>query len=340
MRALLGPQPFAMFAGEPVFQATIQSPSGALAQILNWGAVIRDLQIPLADGTLQRVVLGFEQFDPYPAESPYFGALVGRYANRIAHGRFRLDGKDYTLDRNEGGRQTLHGGSKGTSQRLWSIADWSASSVTLALRLLDGDQGFPGAMDVRCTYSFATDSTLRMEIEATSDAPTVANFAQHSYFNLDGSDDIRSHRLQIFADAYTPVSEDLIPTGEILPVDRTPFEFRSSRLIDTHPPAAYDHNFVLSGAVRDGLRHAASLAADNGLELQVHTSEPGLQFYDGRMIDPSLIGLEGRHYGPHAGLCLEAQRFPDSPNQPHFPTTVLRPGETYRQRTEFRFLHR
>ncbi|MGV2818129.1 aldose epimerase family protein [Phyllobacterium sp.] len=338
MRALLGPQPFGMFAGEPVFQATIQSPSGALAHVLNWGAVIRDLHIPLADGTPQRVVLGFDHFDPYPVQSPYFGALVGRYANRIARGRFTLDGREYQLDRNEGGKQTLHGGAMGTSQRLWTIADWSASSVTLALRLPDGDQGFPGAMKVRCTYRFTADSTLCMDITATTDAPTVTSFAQHSYFNLDASDDIRDHRLQIFADSYTPVADDLIPTGDILPVDATPFEFRASRLIGAQPPAAYDHNFVLSGALRDGLRHAASLAADNGLELQVHTSEPGLQFYDGRMIAPGLTGLGGRRYGPHAGLCLEAQHFPDSPNQPHFPGTVLRPGETYRQQTEFRFL--
>lgn len=340
MHAVLGPQPFGTFSGEPVFQATIQSASGAIAHILSWGAVIRDLQTPLTDGTLQRVVLGFDQFDPYPHQSPYFGALVGRYANRIAHGRFTLDGKDYVLDRNEGGKQTLHGGSNGTSQRLWQITDWTTSSVTLELQLPDGDQGFPGAMKVRCTYSFSTGSTLRMDIEATSDALTVANFAQHSYFNLDGSNDIRGHELQIFADSYTPVSDDLIPTGEILPVDQTPFDFRQTRLIGAHSSSTYDHNWVLNGDGKNGVCHAASLTAQNGLQMQVHTSEPGLQFYDGRMIDPSLIGLDGKRYGPHAGLCLEAQRFPDSPNQPHFPSAVLRPDETYRQHTEFRFLHR
>lgn len=337
MHALLGPQPFGMYSGEPVFQATIQSASGAIAHILNWGAVIRDLQIPLSGDRLQRVVLGFDQFDHYPTQSPYFGALVGRYANRIAHGRFTLDGKEYVLDRNEGGKQTLHGGSKGVSQRLWEIINWSASSVTLELQLPDGDQGFPGMMNVRCTYSFTAGSTLRMEIEAKTDAPTVANFAQHSYFNLDGSDTVRDHSLQIFADSYTPVSDDLIPTGEILPVDRTLFDFRQRRLIGEHPSTAYDHNWALNGDIKDGLCHAASLAARNGLEMQVHTSEPGLQFYDGRMIDPSLVGLAGTFYGPHAGLCLEAQRFPDSPNQLHFPSAVLRPGATYRQQTEFRF---
>ncbi|QND50554.1 galactose mutarotase (plasmid) [Phyllobacterium sp. 628] len=340
MRALLGPQPFGMFSGEPVFQATIQSPSGALAHILNWGAVIRDLQVPLLDGKLQRVVLGFDTFDPYPLQSPYFGALVGRYANRIAHGRFSLDGKDYQLNRNEGGKQTLHGGANGVSQRLWTVTDWNASSVTLALHLPDGDQGFPGAMNVRCTYSFGDNSTLRVEVEADTDAPTVANFAQHSYFNLDGSDDIRDHTLQIFASSYTPVSADLIPTGEIAPVETTPFDFQLPQLIGTHASASYDHNFVLSGTPRNGLRFAASLGARNGLEMQVHTSETGLQFYDGAMIAPSLAGLDGKRYGPHAGLCLEAQCFPDSPNQPHFPSAVLRPGETYRQHTEFRFYNR
>jgi aldose 1-epimerase len=335
LRAVAAPETFGTFEGKPVFQATIRSPAGAIAKVLSWGAVIRDLQIPIKDGSLQSVVLGFDTFDPYPALSPFFGALVGRYANRIANGRFELDGKIIQLDQNEG-EQTLHGGSGGVSQRLWTIAEWSRSSVTLALHLPDGDQGFPGDMHIRCTYSFIGDTTLAVEVEATTDAATVVNFAQHSYFNLDGSSDIRDHRLRILADAYTPVGDNLIPTGEIAPVDATAYDFRLPRRIGTSGSTPYDHNFVLSEPISDGLRFAASLVASSGLAMQVHTNEPGLQFYDGAKI-PSLTGLGGRCYGSHSGLCLEAQHFPDSPNQPRFPNTVLRPGETYRQRTEFRF---
>jgi len=332
LRAAAAPETFGTFEGEPVFQVTIRLPAGVIAKVLSWGAVIRDLQIPLIDGRFQGVVLGFDAFDPYPALSPFFGALVGRYANRIANGCFVLDGKTIQLDRNEG-VQTLHGGSGGVSQRLWTIAEGSQPSVTLALHLPDGDQGFPGNMDVRCTYSFIGDTTLAVEVEAAADAATVVNFAQHSYFNLNGSGDIRDHRLRILADAYTPVDDNLIPTGQIAPIDATPYDFRLPRRIG---PLPYDHNFVLSEPISDGLRFAASLVASNGLAMQLHTNEPGLQFYDGAMI-PSLSGLGGRRYGPHSGLCLEAQHFPDSPNQPHFPNTVLRQGETYRQRTQFRF---
>lgn len=335
MREAADPDHFGTFEGEPVFQATIRSPAGAIANVLSWGAVIRDLQIPLKDGGRQSVVLGFDTFDPYPALSPFFGALVGRYANRIANGRFVLDGKITQLDLNEGG-QTLHGGSRGVSQRLWTIAKWTQSQVTLALHLADGDQGFPGNMNVRCTYGFVGDTTLGVEIHAVTDAATIVNFAQHSYFNLDGSSDIRDHRLRILADAYTPVDDNLIPTGEITPVGATPYDFRLPRRIGTSGSMPYDHNFVLNEPISDGIHFAASLVASNGLAMHVHTNEPGLQFYDGAMI-PSLVGLSGRRYGPHSGLCLEAQHFPDSPNQPHFPNTVLRPGEIYRQRTEFRF---
>ena len=327
---------FGTVAGDPVLQATIRSPAGALARVLNWGAVVRDLKVPMQNGSLQRVVLGFDEFAPYLDRSPYFGAIVGRYANRIAGGRFLLDGKLVELDRNERGIQTLHGGSGGVSQRLWTIVGSDASSVALALRLPDGDQGFPGNLDVRCTYRFVGDATLSVEIDAVTDAPTVVNFAQHSYFNLDGSGDIRTHRLRILADAYTPVDANLIPTGEIVPIEASAYDFRLPRRIGTQGSTAYDHNFVLAEPLHEGMRFAASLVGGNGLTMQVFTTEPGLQFYDGAMI-PALAGVGGRDYGPFAGLCLEAQHFPDSPNQPHFPSTVLRPSESYRQRTEFRF---
>ncbi|MEK1888949.1 MAG: aldose epimerase family protein [Phyllobacterium sp.] len=336
MSAVHNHKTFGVFEGETVWEFTIRSSAGSIANILNWGAVIRDLQIPLSNDTLQRVVLGFDEFAPYPERSPYFGALVGRYANRISNGRFVLDGRTIELDRNERGVQTLHGGCGGVSQRVWTIADYDESSVALALHLSNGDQGFPGNLDLRCTYRFEGDATLRVDIEATTDAPTVANFAQHSYFNLDGSNDIRDHRLRILADAYTPVDAGLIPTGEILPVEGSAFDFRLPRRIGVEGSTLYDHNFVLSEPLSDEMRFAASLVGSNGLAMQVYTSEPGLQFYDGAMI-PALVGLGGKPYARFAGLCLEAQHFPDSPNQAHFPSTVLLPGQTYRQRTEFRF---
>lgn len=336
LRATASPQPFGTFEGKPVLQATIFSPAGAVANILNWGAIIRDLQVPLKDGALQRVVLGFDDFDSYLNQSPYFGALVGRYANRIANGQFKLNGKIIELDRNENGKQTLHGGSGGVSQRLWEIMDWTASSVTLSIHLADGDQGFPGNMKVQCTYAFVADTILRLTVEAVSDAPTVANFAQHSYFNLDGSSDVRDHQLRIYSDAYTPVDADLIPTGYISPVTATAFDFRKERNIGNARGDTYDHNFVLSEPLENGLRPAALLTGSNGLSMHVFTSEPGLQFYDGAMIPP-LTGLDGARYTPHAGVCLEAQSFPDSPNQPSFPSALLGPGERYQQTTEFRF---
>ncbi|EJN06278.1 aldose epimerase family protein [Phyllobacterium sp. YR531] len=336
MRALAAPQTFGTFEGQPVLQATILSPAGAVANILNWGAVIRDLKVPLKDGSLQRVVLGFDDFDSYLTKSPYFGALVGRYANRISNGQFTLGGKTVELDRNENGKQTLHGGSGGVSQKLWRIVDWNASSVTLGIHLPDGDQGFPGNMDVQCTYSFVGDATLRVSVEATSDATTIANFAQHSYFNLDGSSDVRDHDLRIFSEAYTPVDSDLIPTGEISLVAGTPFDFCKQRKIRSEQGITFDHNFVLSYPLNSGLRQAALLTGNNGLSMEIHTSEPGLQFYDGAMI-PALRGLGGVHYDLHAGLCLEAQNFPDGPNQLNFPSGLLMPDEIYRQTTEFRF---
>lgn len=337
MRSVTTPATFGTFEGQPVFEATITSDSGAIARILNWGATIRDLQVPLAGQGLQRVVLGFDRFEDYPLRSPYFGALVGRYANRIANGRFSLDGRVHETDRNEGGRQTLHGGSKGVSQRLWTMVDWTPASVSLALDLADGDQGFPGNMQVRCTYAFTAADVLTLTVEATCDMPTVVNFAQHSYFNLDGSADVRGHSLQIEADQYTPVDEHLIPTGELVPVCGTEFDFRAARPIGQE--GSYDHNFVLRPGKAGTLRPAALLAGNNGLAMQVSTTEPGLQFYNGSMIG-DLTGLSGKSYQAYSGICLEAQRFPDGPNQPGFPDSRLIPGEIYRQMTEFRFLQR
>jgi aldose 1-epimerase len=327
--------------GQRVEEVTIRSAAGAEAKILTWGAVVRDLVVPLGGGGRQRVVLGLNTLDDYLAHSPHFGAVAGRYANRIAHGRFHLDGELVEVPRNQAGKHMLHGGGAGFGKRPWRLAHAGSDAVALTLVSPDGDAGFPGNLTVTCLYVLREPATLAVELSASTDAPTVVNLAHHSYFNLDGSPDVLDHALQIAGAFMTPVDEELIPTGEIRAVAETPFDFRTPRPL-RHPgaggePFHYDHNFVLAGPA-GVLRPAAMLRSPkNGLGLEVYTTEPGLQLYDGAKMNCPVPGLDGAHYGSRAGLCLEAQRFPDSPNRAHFPSTVLRPGEVYRQVTEYRF---
>jgi aldose 1-epimerase len=332
---------FGETAGQPVHEVTLRSRAGAEAKIIGWGAVLRDLVVPLADGGRQRVVLGLESLDDYIAHSPHFGAIAGRYANRIAHGRFHIDGEIFEIPRNQAGKHALHGGGHGFGKRPWQIAWHSADTVALTLVSPAGDQGFPGTLTVTCVYRLEEPATLVLALTATTDAPTIVNLAPHSYFNLDGSPDILDHTLQIAAAFMTPVDDDLIPTGEIVAVAGTPFDFRSPRQVRLSDAGgdlvAYDHNFVLSGSA-PALREAALLASPrNGLRLAVRTTEPGLQFYDAAKLALPVAGLDGARYAGRAGLCLEPQRFPDSPNRAHFSQSVLRPGQVYRQRTEYRF---
>jgi aldose 1-epimerase len=284
-------------------------------------------------------VLGLNSLADYIAHSPHFGATAGRFANRIANGRFTLDGHVYQLPLNEKGRATLHGGPTGFGKRPWHLEGHDAASVALTLRSADGDNGFPGALEARCVYMLVAPATLRIEMSATTDAPTIVNLAHHSYFNLDGSPDARDHELTINADFYTPLDEDLIPTGEIRSVAGTPYDFRRPRPVRQPGAPAYDLSFVLPFAdAATGLVHAATLRSPRGdLSMQVWTSEPALQFYDAAKLNCPVPGLGGARYGPFAGLCFEAQRFPDSPNRRHFTSAVLRPGERYRQITEYRF---
>lgn len=319
-------------AGETVHRLALAG-GGLTARIITYGAAVQDLRL---DGHAPPLVLGFEQLDDYLLRSPYFGAIVGRYANRIGGARFALDGREFLVDANQLGKHLLHGGSAGADKRVWTIEDHGPDFAVLGLDFADGEMGFPGNLRARCTYRLAADA-LTVEITATTDAPTLANFSHHSYFNLDdgGASPILDHALLLVADAYLPVDGEAIPTGEIRPVTGTPFDFRSSRRIGTD--AEYDHNFCLAPARRAPVEVARLSGARSGVTMTVATGEPGLQFYAGLRTARDAPGLDGITYGEHAGLCLEAQVWPDAPNKPHFPQAVLRPGETLRQVTAYRF---
>jgi aldose 1-epimerase len=344
-RTLLG----TLADGTPVHEVTLRSAAGAEARVMEWGAVLRDLVVPRPDGGPQRVVLGFPDLADYPAHSPHMGAIAGRYANRIANGRFALDGRDYQMPLNQAGRHCLHGGNDGFGKRPWTIVHHDDASVTLALVSPDGDAGCPGTLRVWCRYSLVRDATLRIELSATTDAATIVNLAHHSYFRLDDAPDILDHELEIRANLITPVDADLIPDGSFAHVGGTPFDFRTPRPIRRSAADGarfwYDHNFVLRRDRREPageygleLAHAATLRSPlSGLAMQCWTTEPALQVYDGARIDTPVPGLGGVPYGASAGIALEPQHVPDSPNLPHMPSTVLRPGEVYRQLTEYRF---
>lgn len=324
--------------------------AGITAKVITWGATLNDLKVRLADGKYQRVVLGLNNIADYVAYSSHMGAIAGRVANRIADGSFSLDGKKYELDRNQAGRHTLHGGKQGFGRKIWQMTDHDSSSVTLTLISPDGDNGFPGNVETKCVYKLREPGILRVELSAIADKPTPINLAHHSYFNLDGQVTILQHRLSVEADYYTPTNDDLIPTGEISSVCSTANDFRDDRTIyfsdsKAGSPVHYDVNFVLrrdrlecSGIDGLPLAHAATVSSPiNNLTLCVWTTEPGLQFYDAGMLNVPVAGLDNAKYIPHAGLCLEAQNFPNAINQPQFPNSILRPGETYQQVTEYRF---
>ena len=326
---------FGSLNGQDVLQVSLKGLDGIEAKILTWGAVVRDLVVPLAGGS-QRVVLGLNSIEDYVAHSPYFGAIVGRYGNRIGGARFTLDGETYELDANEGKNQ-LHGGSMGFGTRLWSIVDHTPSSLTLGLVSEDGDMGYPGRLVATCTYTLLESSRLRIALEATSDRPTPVNLTTHGYFNLDGSPDISAHALTIAGDYITPTRPDLIPTGEIVAVAGTDYDFTAARPVHGAQHTLYDINYVLRGPSGE-LRHVATLTSrGNGLSMELWTTEPGVQFYDGHLIDMPVEGLDGARYGRHAGLCLEPQRFPDSPNKAHFSESIVRPGRVSQQVSELRF---
>ncbi len=298
------------------------------ADVLTLGATVRGLWLA---GVPHSLVLGAADMADYLGPARYFGSIVGRFANRIGGARFTLDGAEYHTDPNFRGRHTLHGGSDGTDVQLWQIAALAADRVTLVLTLPDGHMGFPGTLQVTALIALEGDA-LCLDLSARTDAPTPCSLAHHGLFDLDGHGDIRDHTLSIAADHYLPVDPDLIPTGEIAPVAGTSFDFRTARQIGD---AGHDHNFCLSDAARD-IRPVARLTGRNGLSMQVETTACGLQFYDGSHID-GVAGLDGRRHGPHSGVALEAQAWPDAPNRPRFPDAILRPGRTWRQTTRYGF---
>jgi aldose 1-epimerase len=312
---------------------------GPLAvSILDYGAALRDIRLATADGP-QPLILGFDRLEHYVAHSPYFGAVCGRCANRIGGASFELDGVRHVLAANEGPNQ-LHGGPNGFNSRVWQIASATADRATFDLVDPDGEQGYPGRVRVSASYTVAG-TTLVLEVEATTDRPTLVNIAGHAYFDLDGTGSILDHEATIFADRYTPAGADLITTGEVLPVAGTAFDFRTPRPIGREVAGErviYDVNYALADAPSALPKLAARVRGPKrGVTLEVWTTEPGIQLYDGSWLDVPVPGLDERRYARNGGFCLEPQRWPDAANKPHFPSAVLRPGELYRQRTEYRF---
>lgn len=328
-----------------IVEVTLRSDAGAEARIITWGAVLRDLLVP-SRGGMQRVVLGLERLEDYVQYSPYFGAVVGRYANRIGGARFRLGGTEVALIANES-RNELHGGPAGFGRKPWSLLAHDRRSAHLALVSEDGEMGYPGRLFATASYELLEPATLRVTLQAFADEATPVNLTTHSYYNLDGSPDVREHRLLVAADHYTPTDAELIPTGEIAMVASTRYDFRTARPVRL-PGVAYDDydtNFVIRRD-RTGdadlwhpvLAHAATLSSDrNGMAMQLWTSEPGVQVYDGRHIDLPMTGTGGAVLKPYAGMPLEPQRFPDSPNRSFFPPCIIEPGEVSRQVSEIRF---
>lgn len=310
--------------------------------ITNYGGIVTAIKTPDKDGNIENVVLGFDSLKKYLGDDPYLGAIVGRYANRIADGTFTLDGKKYTLAKNNGDNH-LHGGIKGFDSVLWDAEMMDDGSLKLSYLSEDGEEGYPGNLDVRVTYSLTDDNGLHIEYEATTNQATPVNLTNHSYFNLSGNPEatILDHQLKINADRYTPVNDELIPTGEIQPVEGTPFDFTEFHRVGARidqVEGGYDHNYVLNQAASDSLFHAATLySPESGREMKVLTIEPGIQFYSGNFLDGSLKGPDGTPFVQHAALCLETQHFPNSPNEPEFPSTILRPDEKYHTVTVYQF---
>ncbi|OUS08458.1 hypothetical protein A9Q96_03165 [Rhodobacterales bacterium 52_120_T64] len=308
---------------------------GLVANVLTYGAVLQDLRL---DGHEPSLVLGFEDFPSYLAHSPYFGATAGRYINRIRGGHFEIDGKAYQLDQNFLGKHCLHGGSIGIGKRVWNIEEHSDHAVTLSIIVADGEMGFPGELKVRAIFTLQPDHTLDIRYEATTDKPTLCNIGHHSYFNLDGGKSIVDHTLQVEASQYTPVDDELIPTGLVMDVDGTGFDFREPREVKFGGQGGiFDHNLCLS-PVRENLRLVATLHSPlSGVSMRINTTEAGLQVYDGAKIDAPVPGLDGVEMGPRVGIAIEPQVWPDSAHHEHFPQAILRPGQQYVQQTQFAF---
>lgn len=338
-------QPFGKNAeGQAVDLYTLKNGRGMTARIATYGGIVTELWVPDRGGQAGDVVLGFDSLAGYLAGHPYFGALIGRYGNRIARGAFTLEGRLYQLAGNDHGNH-LHGGNRGFDKVVWTAVEVRADDavgVRLAYLSADGEEGYPGNLRVTVTYWLTRANELKIDYQATTDKPTPVNLTHHGYFNLAGAGagDILGHEAWFAADRYTVVDPGLIPTGEVRPVAGTPFDFCRPKTIGRdigQVAGGYDHNWVLARGPAGLARAARFRDPGSGRVMEMWTTEPAMQFYTGNFLDGSIRGKGGRAYPRHAAFCLEAQHYPDSPNQPAFPSTILRPGETYRQQTVYRF---
>ncbi|MGW1522611.1 aldose epimerase family protein [Streptomyces sp. NPDC001588] len=332
--------------GTKVYRWSLQN-GGTRLKVLSYGGIIQSLEIPDRHGRYANVSLGYDNLAAYVAGTTFFGATIGRYGNRIAKGQFTLDGKKYQLNVNDG-VNSLHGGAKGFNTKVWDVEGFTSGSdvgLHLYYTSVDGEMGYPGTLRTKVTFTLNRDGDWRIDYEATTDKPTVVNLTNHTYWNLagEGSGTIEDHELTIAASRYTPTDTGLIPTGELAKVSGTPFDFRKSKPVGRdiragHPQQVqakgFDHNWVLDKGVTAKPVHIATLRDPrSGRTLKIATDQPGLQFYSGNFLDGTLVGTSGRTYRQGDGLCLETQHFPDSPNEPSWPSTVLRPGQTYRTTT-------
>jgi len=337
--------------GRSVDLYTLVNSNGMKVKITNYGGIVVSLEVPDRNGKWADVVLGYDRLEDYIQNNPYFGCIIGRYGNRIAKGQFTLDGKKYQLACNNFPNH-LHGGKVGFDKVLWNaepFVDEKGPKLRLTYKSPDGEEGYPGNLDVTVVYTLTEDNGLLIEYTATTDQPTIVNLTNHSYFNLSGmeSKTILDHVLWMDADRFTPVDSTLIPTGELRSVSGTPLDFRKPTKIGERIGSedmqirygqGYDHNYVLNGEMNTFRLVATVVDPFSGRKMEVWTTEPGLQFYSGNFLDGSIKGKRGIVYGHRSGFCLETQHFPDSPNHPEFPSTVLRPGEVYKTKTMYRFL--
>lgn len=340
-------KPFGKTAdGKEVTEYTLTNKNGVTMSVINYGGIITRLSTPDKNGVFEDIVLGYDSLSGYLKETPYFGAIVGRYGNRIANGKFTLDGQTYSLAQNNNG-QHLHGGLKGFDKVFWTIEQAGPGKLRLTYVSNDMEEGYPGNLNVEVTYELTDDNELKIAYTATTDKKTIVNLTQHSYFNLSGNAkrDILDHALTLYADKFVPVTNVLIPTGKLNDVAGTPFDFRKETAIGLRTnekdqqlefAGGYDHCWVLSSS--DSIKHAATVYEPvSGRVVDVYTTEPGVQFYAGNFLDGSITGKQDVVYKHRYGLCLETEHFPDSPNQKNFPSTELKPGEVYKTYTTYKF---